>query len=245
MIKKTLTLAYGTVAYLLFFAVFNYTLLFIGNIGVSPSLDSLAQTDLVTALLVDLGLLTAFALQHSIMARKGFKRLITRVIPEPIERSTYVLASSVILAALVYYWQPLGGVIWQVENPVAVTILYSLFALGAAMVFIATFLINHADLFGLRQVWLNFIGKRYTALKFSTPWLYRYMRHPLYTGLMIVLWAAPVMTVTHLVFAIACTGYILVGVRFEEKDLEEDLPEYKKYKQEVPMFVPRLTQTTA
>lgn len=239
MLNKTLTLAYGAVAYLMFFIVFGYTLLFIGNIGVSPSLDSLAQTDLVTALLVDLGLLTAFALQHSIMARKGFKRFITRYIPEPIERSTYVLASSVVLAVLVYYWQPLGGIIWQVENPVAIAVIYSLFAIGAAMVFVATFLISHADLFGLRQVWLNFVGQRYTSLPFSTPWLYRYMRHPLYTGLMIVLWAAPVMTVAHLVFAIGSTAYILMGVRFEEKDLEADLPEYAGYKKEVPMFVPR------
>jgi len=238
MIKKSLVLTYGVVCYTLFFLVFNYAILFIGNIMVSPSLDSTGQGSLIEALLIDIGLLSAFALQHSIMARPAFKRVWIKIIPDEIERSTYVLASTLLLAAIVYFWQPLGGVIWQVTDPVAIAIIYSLFATGWAILFLASFQINHFDLFGLRQVWLYFRGKPYTPLTFKTPWLYRYMRHPLYVGLMIGLWAAPTMTVAHLVFAILCTSYIFIGVRLEERDLEDALPEYKQYKKDVPMFVP-------
>ncbi len=240
MFKRTLTLGYGVLAYALFFGVFNYAILFIGNILVSPSLDSVGTSNLGHALLIDIGLLTAFALQHSIMARPAFKRAWTRIIPKPAERSTYVLASTLLLGCIVYFWQPLGGMLWQVTNPVAVGILYALFAIGWGILFLASFQINHFDLFGLRQVWLYFRGKPYTHLAFKTPWLYRYTRHPLYVGLMIGLWAAPTMTVAHLVFALLCTGYIFVGARLEEKDLENALPEYKRYKKEVPMFMPNI-----
>jgi len=240
MIIKSLVLIYGIVCYLLFFAVFNYAILFIGNIFVNPSLDSAGQGSVVESLLVDIGLLSAFALQHSIMARPAFKRVWVRVIPVAIERSTYVLASTVLLAAIVYFWQPLGGVFWQITDPLAIAVIYALFASGWAILFLASFQINHFDLFGLRQVWLYFIGKPYTPLSFKKPWLYRYMRHPLYVGMMIGLWAAPTMTVAHLVFAILCTSYIFVGVRLEERDLENILPEYKQYKRDVPMFVPNV-----
>jgi protein-S-isoprenylcysteine O-methyltransferase Ste14 len=238
MLKRTLILAYGLLAYLLFFGVFNYTILFIGNIIVSPSLDAMGDSDLARSPLIDIGLLTAFALQHSIMARPAFKRAWTRLIPEPMERSTYVLASTLLLACIVGFWQPLGGVLWQVTDPLAVGILYGLFALGWGILFLASFQINHFDLFGLRQVWLYFRGRPYTHLEFKTPWLYRHMRHPLYVGLMIGLWAAPTMTVAHLVFALLCTGYVFVGVRLEERDLENALPEYRQYRQQVPMFIP-------
>ncbi len=238
MFKKTLMLVYGILAYLLFFGVFNYTILFIGNILVTPSLDSTGTGNTGLALLINTGLLVAFALQHSIMARPAFKRAWTRIIPEPAERSTFVLASSIMLGCIVYFWQPLGGVLWQVTDPVAVGVLYGLFAIGWGILFLASFQINHFDLFGLRQVWLYFRGKPYTQLRFETPWLYRHMRHPLYVGLMIGLWAAPTMTVTHLVFALLCTVYIFIGARLEEKDLEKVLPEYGRYKQEVPMFMP-------
>ena len=238
MIKKSLVLTYGVVSYTLFFVVFNYAILFIGNIFVSPSLDSTGQGNLMEALFIDIGLLGAFALQHSIMARPVFKRLWTKIIPEVIERSTYVLASTLLLAAIVYFWQPLGGVIWQITDPVATGIIYAVFATGWAILFLATFQINHFDLFGLRQVWLYFRGRTYTPLAFERPWLYRYMRHPLYVGLMIGLWAAPTMTVAHLVFAALCTSYIFIGVRLEERDLEDALPEYKQYKKDVPMFLP-------
>lgn len=239
MIKKTFTLSYGLIAYTLFFAVFNYAILFIGNILVTPSLDSIGNVDLVQALLIDIGLLTAFAVQHSIMARPAFKKWWTKIVPEAVERSTYVLISTLLLAAIVYFWQPLGGVIWQVENTTAIAIIYGLFGIGWAILFLASFQINHFDLFGLRQVWLHFRGKPYTLLPFKTPWLYRYSRHPLYVGMMIGLWAAPTMTVAHLVFALLCTGYIFVGATLEEKDLEDALPEYSQYKKDVPMFMPR------
>ena len=239
MIKRTSILIYGVLSYALFFGVFIYAILFIGNIGVSPSLDSAGSTSLGTALLIDIGLLAAFALQHSIMARPGFKRLWTRIVPKPMERSTFVLAASLILGATVYFWQPLGGVIWQVENTSAIIAIYTLFVTGWAMVLTASFLINHFDLFGLRQVWLYFRGKPYTQLTFGTPWLYRYVRHPLYVGFLIGLWAAPTMTVAHLVFSLLCTGYIFIGAMLEERDLEKALPEYKQYKKDVPMFVPR------
>jgi len=240
MFKRTLTLGYGVLAYLLFFGVFNYAIMFIGNIMVTPSLDSIGDSDLSLALLINIGLLTAFALQHSIMARPAFKRAWAKIIPEPAERSTYVLASTLMLGGIVYFWQPLGGVLWQVTAPVAIGILYGLFAIGWGILFLASFQINHFDLFGLRQVWLYFRGKPYTQLEFKTPWLYRHMRHPLYVGLMIGLWAAPTMTVAHLVFALLCTAYIFVGTRLEEKDLENALPEYRQYKQEVPMFMPKI-----
>jgi len=244
MIKKTLTLSYGVIAYTLFFVVFNYAILFIGNILVTPSLDTVSQGPLLDALLIDLGLLTAFALQHSIMARPAFKKLWTRVIPTAIERSTYVLASTLLLAAIVVFWQPLGGIIWQVQEPVAVAVIYGVFTIGWGILFLATFQLNHFDLFGLRQVWLYFRGQAYTPLSFNTPWLYRHMRHPLYVGLMIGLWAAPTMTVAHLVFATLCSGYIFVGSLLEEKDLENALPEYRQYKKDVAMFIPRVAGKT-
>lgn len=243
MFNKLLALIYGAASYLLFFVVFNYTILFIGNILVTPSLDSAGQGDLVTALAINLGWLTAFALQHSIMARPAFKRAWTKIVPQSVERSTYVLASTLLLAGLVYFWQPLGGVIWQVTDPVLVGAIYTVFAIGWAILFLATFQQNHFELFGLRQVWLNFIGKEYTQLPFKTPWLYRHVRHPLYVGMMIGLWAAPTMTVAHLVFAVACTGYILVGVRLEEKDLAQALPEYEQYAQDVPRFIPVIAKS--
>jgi len=236
--KKLLILSYGVASYLAFVLVFGYTILFIGNIGVSPSLDSVGDTNLLQALLIDVALLGAFALQHSIMARPAFKRLLTRYIPSTIERSTYVLSSSLLLGLVVYFWQPLGGVIWQTNDVVLTSAIYSLFFVGWTLLFIASCQINHFDLFGLRQVWLEFLGKPYTQIAFKTPWLYRYMRHPLYVGMMIGLWATPVMTVAHLVFALLSTGYIFIGARLEENDLERELPEYKTYKQQVAMFIP-------
>ena len=240
MLKKSMVLSYGVISYMLFFAVFTYAILFIGNILVTPSLDSVAETELLQALMIDLGLLGAFALQHSIMARPLFKRWWTNIIQPEIERSTYVLFSTLLLAAIIYFWQPLGGVIWQLTDPIAVTVVYVMFTAGWVILFLASFQINHFDLFGLRQVWLYFRGRPYTQLQFQTPWLYRYMRHPLYVGLMIGLWAAPTMTVAHLVFAIMCTSYIFIGTRLEERDLEDALPEYKQYKDDVPMFLPNI-----
>lgn len=238
MLRKLLALSYGVSCYTLFFAVFSYCILFIGNILVTPSLDSPGQGNLMQALLINAGLLGLFAVQHSVMARPAFKRVFTKIIPAEIERSTYVLASTVLLAMIMYFWQPMGGIVWQLSDPIAIAVVYSLFAIGWAILFLASFQLNHFDLFGLRQVWLYFRGKPYSHLPFETPWLYRYVRHPLYVGLMIGLWAAPTMTVAHLVFAVLCTGYIFIGARLEEKDLQAALPEYDQYKKQVPMFMP-------
>ena len=240
MIKKVISMSYSIVSYALFLSVFTYTILFVGNIWVTPSLDTVADVNLVKALLLDLGLLTAFALQHSIMARPGFKRLWTKVVPAHLERSTYVLFSTVLLGALVHYWQPLGGVIWQITDPFASAVIHVVFVLGWAIMLLSTFQLNHFDLFGLRQAWLYAQGKPYTQLPFKKPILYRYMRHPLYVGMMIGLWAAPTMTVAHLFFALMSTGYIIVGSMLEERDLERALPEYSQYRREVSRFIPKV-----
>jgi protein-S-isoprenylcysteine O-methyltransferase Ste14 len=239
MLKKTAVLVYGTIAYGAFLATYLYAIGFIGNFAVPRTIDGAPVTGLGTALLINIGLLGAFALQHSIMARPAFKRWFTRYVPKPIERSTYVWFSSLLLIALFVYWQPLGGIVWQVTDPVGRALLYALFASGWLIVLVATFLINHFDLFGLRQVWLYFRGKPYTPLKFGTPWLYRYVRHPLYVGWFLAFWSTPVMSVTHLLFAIATTAYILIAIQFEERDLvSEHGRAYADYRRQVPMLIP-------
>jgi protein-S-isoprenylcysteine O-methyltransferase Ste14 len=239
MIKRILFFFYGIGAYALFFSTFLYAIGFIGNLGVPVSIDGTPQVPLSQALLIDVVLLGLFAVQHSVMARPAFKRWWTRIVPEPIERSTYVLFSSVLLIALFAFWQPVGGVVWSVTDPAGQAALYGVFALGWGVVLVSTFLINHFDLFGLRQVWLYLIGKRYSPLPFKTPLFYKYVRHPLYVGWFLAFWATPVMTVTHLVFALATTAYILIAIQLEERDLVEAHPEYRGYREQVPMLVPR------
>jgi protein-S-isoprenylcysteine O-methyltransferase Ste14 len=194
------------------------------------------------ALFTNLGLLAVFAVQHSVMARPAFKRLWTKVIPAAAERSTYVLFSSLALIAVFAFWQPMGGVIWQFESTWVQAFLYTFYGLGWVLVFLSTFLINHFDLFGLRQVWLEFRGRPYTSLGFVTPSLYRWVRHPLYFGFLLTAWFTPTMTVAHIVYATMITGYILVGIQFEENDLKKELPEYGRYQSEVPMLIPRPPQ---
>jgi protein-S-isoprenylcysteine O-methyltransferase Ste14 len=237
--KRILYFSYGVAAYALFFVTYLYAIGFIGNILVPVSIDGAPTAPLWQALIVNSLLLGVFALQHSVMARPGFKRWWTRGVPKPIERSTYVLASSVALIALFAHWQPVGGVIWNVTDPTGQAVLWGVFALGWLVVLVSTFLINHFDLFGLRQVWLYLIGKPYTALPFKTPLFYKYVRHPLYVGWFLAFWATPTMTVTHLVFAIATTAYILIAIRFEERDLADMHPEYAGYRERVPMLIPR------
>jgi protein-S-isoprenylcysteine O-methyltransferase Ste14 len=233
-----LTLVYGVVSYGFFFATFLYAIGFLGNVGVPKSLDSAATTPVLPALAIDLGLLTLFAVQHSVMARQGFKRLLTRVIPEAAERSTYVLASSLALALLFWQWRPLGGVVWDVQHPEGRAALLAGFAFGWGLVLVATFVINHFDLFGLRQSWLAFVGKPQTPLTFVTPTLYRVVRHPLYVGWLFAFWSTPTMTVTHLLFAAVTTAYILLAIQLEERDLVRAHPEYEAYRRDVPMLVP-------
>jgi methanethiol S-methyltransferase len=241
MLKRLSIFLYGVVCYAVFFATFLYAIGFIGNFGVPRTLDSAPGGGLAGSLLVDLGLLGLFAVQHSVMARPFFKRWFTRVVPESAERSTYVLFSSLALIAMFMLWQPLGGVVWAVQDASIRGAIWGAFAFGWVLVLVATFLINHFDLFGLRQVWLQLRAKPYTHLPFRTPALYRHVRHPLYVGWLFVFWSTPTMTLSHLVFAIATTAYILVAVRFEERDLVAHFgSSYSEYQKHVPMLVPSM-----
>ena len=239
MLKRILFFAYGSLSYLIFFGTFLYAFCFVGNFGVPRTLDGAADGPLGVAFAVDAGLLALFAVQHSVMARKWFKDWWTRVVPRPLERSTYVLCSSLALILLFWQWRPLGGVVWSVEEPSGRLALRALFAFGWGLVLYSTFLINHFDLFGLRQVWLYLLGRPYTTLRFGTPGPYRLVRHPLYVGWLFAFWATPTMTLAHLLFAVATTAYILLAIRFEERDLAREHGEtYESYRRSVPMLVP-------
>jgi protein-S-isoprenylcysteine O-methyltransferase Ste14 len=246
MIRRVSIFTYGVVSYAIFFATFLYAIGFVGNFGVPRTIDGQLRGTLAAAILINLGLLGLFALQHSVMARQGFKRRLTQFVPEPAERSTYVLASSAALLLLFWQWQPIGGVVWSVESSVARALAYGLFAFGWATILFCTFLINHFDLFGLRQVWLALVDRPYTALRFATPSLYRVVRHPLYVGWLLAFWATPTMTATHLLFALTTTAYILIAIRFEERDLVRAHGEsYVAYRRRVPMLIPRLPRQEA
>lgn len=238
--KRYLIFIYGVVSYAVFLATFLYAVGFIGNFGVPKSIDSPREGTLLAALLVDFGLLGLFALQHSVMARPAFKRWWTNIVPQAAERSTYTLFSSLALILLFVFWQPIGGVVWHVDSPVGRALLYAGCAFGWGLVLVSTFLINHFDLFGLRQVWLNLLRKPYTPVEFRTPLPYRMVRHPLYVGWFFAFWCTPTMTVTHLVFALATAGYILIAIQLEERDLVAAYPEYEDYRRRVPMLVPFL-----
>src|SRR5580765_1097953 len=243
--NRILSFLYGTASYAACLATFLYLAGFVGNFGVPKSMDSPADGPWQTALMIDLGLLGLFAAQHSVMARQGFKRVLTRVVPEAIERSTYVLASSVALLLLFWQCRPLGGWVWAVEGQLAKVLLYGGYAFGWVLLLFATFVINHFDLFGLRQVWRNLFGKAQSDLEFGTPLLYRVVRHPLYVGWLCIFWSAPVMTVTHLFFAVVTTAHIFVAIQLEERDLIAKHPEYAAYRQQVPMIVPGMPRRVA
>ena len=239
MIKRIGFLTYGVLSYAIFFVTFLYAIAFVGGFAVPTKLDGPREVPLAQGIAINAVLLGIFAVQHSVMARRWFKERWTRIVPAALERSTYVLFASLALILMFWQWRPLGGVVWSVTDPVARAVLLTVFGFGWALVLFATFLINHFDLFGLRQVWLYFRNEPYTKLKLGVPGPYRLVRHPLYAGFLFAFWAAPTMTYSHLLFAIATTAYILLAIQFEERDLvHEHGTAYENYRRTVPMLVP-------
>ena len=237
--SRILAVFYGAIAYLIFFVTFLYALGFVGNLVVPKSIDSGVAGSFAQSLLIDVLLLGIFAVQHSVMARPAFKRWWTQFVPQAVERSTYVLLSSLALILLFWLWQPMNGVIWSVDNAAGRNVIWALFWLGWVIVLTSTFLINHFDLFGLRQVYLYSRGREYTQIGFRTPFLYGLVRHPIMLGFIIAFWATPDMSVGHLVFAITTTLYILIALQFEEHDLVSyHGVAYEEYRRQVSMILP-------
>jgi len=240
MTRRILALSYGALAYVLFLATLAYTVGFLAGIGVPKGVDDGAAGPAWRAVLVDAGLLTLFAVQHSVMARPWFKRWWTRLVPPAVERSTYVLAATAVVALLLWQWRPLPDMVWSVDPGWARAVLWTLYLAGWGLLVASTFLLGHFDLFGLRQVLARARERRYAEPGFRQPLLYRLVRHPLMVGFLVAFWAAPDMSVGRLLFVGASTGYILVGVRLEEHDLKAQLGEpYRRYLERVPRFVPR------
>ena len=242
--KRLLYFGYALTAYLTFLATFLYAIAFVGGFVVPRRLDGPLEGSLLSAIVIDCALLTVFALQHSVMARRWFKQRWTRIVPWAIERATYVLCASLALLLLFWQWRPLGMPIWTIDNDSVRFAIWTLFAAGWATVLIVTFLINHFDLFGLRQAWLPLLGRPYTPVSFRTPLPYRLVRHPLYFGFLLAFWMTPTMTLAHLLFAVTTTAYVVLAIQFEERDLlAEHGAAYAEYRRKVPMLLPALRAT--
>ncbi len=242
--KTIIMFVYSILAYLIAFASLLYWILSVSGLIPVISIDRTAGFSFTQAFIKDLGLVMLFGIQHSVMARKSFKKWITRILPMPIERSTYVLISGILLAFLVWQWEPMGGTIWTIPyDSVLYYIIYILFFAGWTILFISTFLINHFDLFGLRQTYHELLKRPYRPLEFKVKAFYKYVRHPLYLGGIVGIWASPTMTLTHLCFAILLTGYFVLGALFEEKDLVSDFgDDYRNYQKETGMFIPHVKE---
>ncbi len=236
---KIFVFLYGLVSYLIFLVTFLYAIGFVGNMAVPKSIDSGADSPFAAALVVNLVLLGLFAIQHNVMARPWFKKWCTQVIPHSIERSTFVLLASLLLDLLYWQWRAMPGVVWNVEGVVGRNLLLALFWTGWLIVLLSTFMINHFDLFGLRQVFLNLRGQAYRPLEFKTWGLYKLVRHPLMLGFIIAFWATPTMTTGHLVFALVTTVWILISIQLEERDLiKAHGTDYQRYREETAMLLP-------
>lgn len=237
---RVLGLLYGALAYVIFLGTFLYAIGFVSNLLVPKAIDTGTQGAFGPSLLIDVLLLGVFAIQHSVMARPGFKAVWTRIVPRPIERSTFVLFASLALILLFWQWRPLTGVVWNVAHPVGQGVLYALFGIGWLIVLAGTFMINHFDLFGLRQVYLSLRQQPYTELGFRTPFFYRFLRHPIMLGFIIAFWSTPHMTAGHLLFAVMTTAFILVAIQLEERDLVKYFgDQYRNYRKTTPMLIPR------
>lgn len=239
-IQRIAAFIYGTASYGAMFVSLLYLFGFLAGVGVPKAINDGTVTPFALALAINTGLILLFGVQHSVMARPAFKQWWTRIVPKTVERSTYVLLSAGIFYLLFWQWRPMPGIIWQFDAFAAQTAAWTLYGLGIALLFASTFVINHFDLFGLRQVWLNLSNKPYTYLKFKVTWFYKFVRHPLYVGWLLIFWATPTMTLGHLLLAIGMSGYILIAIRYEERDLVKFHGEtYREYQRKVPMLVPR------
>ncbi|MBQ0723979.1 MAG: hypothetical protein KBT50_04210 [Cycloclasticus sp.] len=238
---RLLTMLYGVLSYFIFFAVFVYFIGFVGDVFVPKSLSSVAEMSFSDALAINVGLMLLWGVQHSVMARDWFKEMIASVVPHHVERSTYVLASAIVLVVLMFYWQPMDTLIWHVDDIFWRQVLWVIFGLGWVLVLVATFLTDHFDLFGLRQSWLYFVKKTYTPVVFTEYLFYRWIRHPMMLGLFLAFWSTPIMTLGHLVFSIGMSSYVLLGIHYEEKGLAKEIGQpYQDYQQRTSKIIPKV-----